>query len=701
MWIIKKMRLSLSTWIFISIALGVVAGLLLGDQCTKLYVIGKMYIMLLQMTVLPYIMISLIYGIGSLSFQEAKTIALKGGMLLLFLWIIVSFVIFILAYSFPVSKSASLYSVSNLEQSTVDYLGIYIPENLFSSLSNNSIPAVVLFSVCIGIALIGMQKKNELINILKIIGDSLITVSKWMIYLTPIGTFALTANTAGTIDFSQLGRIQIYCFAFIVGCSILAVYTCPLMISCFSSIKYKDLYKSFKGILLLVFTTGSIFIVLPLMIEKIKELLERYREQKNNEYVLVNCIIPISYNFPTMGSLFPMFFILFAGWFYNKQFLVGEKLNLVFSSVTSLFGSASNAIPFLLNQMKLPADAYGLYILTTTITYRFKTLLEAISMSTLSIVCITISLNFGKIKIKKCLLMLLNTFFMVALSAFIINHFSDYLLSKISHPDQTIMNMEIRNPVPSKVYLKRSEEVCKIELFDRIKEDKVLRVGYNANSLPFAFFNKKGDLVGYDIAFAHELARSLGCSLEFIPFDYSSIVADLENNVFDVAMSAVSIVNTWQNRIFFTSSYMTLQVAFVVEDYKREEFHKQEDIRDIEGLKIAVLAGSSYISTLRECFPNATIIEYENRKQFFEKHEADALLTTAEQGIAWSLLYPSYTVIIPEPSMRSDILGYPVSKTNTDFLLYLNQWLDILKTQNFNEQQYSYWILGKNSNRKH
>src|SRR6185369_8168525 len=45
---------------------------------------------------------------------------------------------------------------------------------------------------------------------------------------------------------------------------------------------------------------------------------------------------------------------------------------------------------------------------------------------------------------------------------------------------------------------------------------KVLRVGFLPDALPFAFFNKSGDLVGFDIEIAHRLAREMGVTLAFV-----------------------------------------------------------------------------------------------------------------------------------------------------------------------------------------
>ncbi len=54
---------------------------------------------------------------------------------------------------------------------------------------------------------------------------------------------------------------------------------------------------------------------------------------------------------------------------------------------------------------------------------------------------------------------------------------------------------------------------------ETIQARSVLRVGYLPDALPFAFVNQRGELVGFDIELAHDLARELGVSLAFVPVD--------------------------------------------------------------------------------------------------------------------------------------------------------------------------------------
>ena len=54
---------------------------------------------------------------------------------------------------------------------------------------------------------------------------------------------------------------------------------------------------------------------------------------------------------------------------------------------------------------------------------------------------------------------------------------------------------------------------------ERIKERGTIRVGYLTDGLPYSDFNISGDLVGFDVEMAHELAKELDVDLELVPVD--------------------------------------------------------------------------------------------------------------------------------------------------------------------------------------
>ena len=144
----KKERLSLGEQVLVGLVLGIAVGIFFGERVGFLGLVGDAFIKLLQVTVLPYIMMSLITALGRLTLEDAKTLALKGGGVLLVLWGIGLTVVLLTPLAFPDWPSASFFSTSQVEESKpVDFLQLYILANPFFAMANTVVPAVVLFSV--------------------------------------------------------------------------------------------------------------------------------------------------------------------------------------------------------------------------------------------------------------------------------------------------------------------------------------------------------------------------------------------------------------------------------------------------------------------------------------------------------------------------------------------------------------------------
>ena len=68
---------SLSIKTLIGLSLGAACGLFLGEPCGKLQILGDAFVGLLQMTVLPYISLSLIASLGRLTAQQASRLVIQ------------------------------------------------------------------------------------------------------------------------------------------------------------------------------------------------------------------------------------------------------------------------------------------------------------------------------------------------------------------------------------------------------------------------------------------------------------------------------------------------------------------------------------------------------------------------------------------------------------------------------------------------
>lgn len=110
--------------------------------------------------------------------------------MLLLLWLLALLAVLLLPLGFPAWQDASLFRPSLLEApKQLNLLELFIPVNPFEAFATTQIPAVVLFSLCLGIALIGVPARQNLISILDRLSDGLLAISAFVARFTPIGVF--------------------------------------------------------------------------------------------------------------------------------------------------------------------------------------------------------------------------------------------------------------------------------------------------------------------------------------------------------------------------------------------------------------------------------------------------------------------------------------------------------------------------------
>ncbi len=384
---IKRFRFSLSTHIFLGLCLGIIVGLFLGEYCASLQIIGDTFINLLQMAILPYIVASMIAGIGSLTFAQAKSLAGKAGLLLLLFWGVGFCIILVLPLAFPHIESGSFFSTSLVAPpQKVNFIDLYIPANPFESMATNMVPAVVLFSIFVGVALIGVEEKQVITQPLSILSEVLMKISKYITYLTPIGVFAISASAAGTMTVAEFGKLQVYFIAFLLGILLLTFLILPLLVSALTPFKYKDIFGITKDALITGFTTGNLFIILPVLSQNCKDLFKQYQLKHPEIHPAVDIVLPVSFNFPNLGKLLILLFILFAGWFYGNPVSWEQYPNFIISGLFSFFASVNVAVPFMLDLMRIPTDAFQLYLVTGIINGRLATLLAAVHLVAITLI---------------------------------------------------------------------------------------------------------------------------------------------------------------------------------------------------------------------------------------------------------------------------------------------------------------------------
>jgi Na+/H+-dicarboxylate symporter/ABC-type amino acid transport substrate-binding protein len=699
------MRLSLSSKILIGLGVGILAGFVFGEKTAFLKMPGDAFILLLQMTVLPYIMVSLIAGLGGLSFQAAASIGRKCGLVLLLLWTLGLLMVLITPLAFPKWEMASFFSTSLVEQSPpFNLLGLYIPSNLFHSLSNNVVPAVVVFSLALGIALIGLEEKDVFLNSLSVIARGLGFITHFLIRLAPIGVFAIIASATGSMRFAELERLQVYMVAYVVAALLLTFWVLPGLVTSLTPLKYKDLIAPARPALITAFATGNIFVVLPVLAEKSKELLRTLDAGPQDSESTVDVIISTSFSFPNLGKILTLSFVLFAGWFSNAAVAVSSYPTLASTGLFSFFGDPNVAIPFLLDLLHIPSDTYRFFpMVDNLVGVRFGTLLAA--MYTLTLAVLGASAVAGRLRMRwpKILRYAFLTVVLTVCSLGATRWFFEYIVGHDYQEYDAFVAMDLsRERTPATVYASPSQMPGRVGQESRlieIRERGCLRVGYFKDALPFAFTNAKGRLVGFDVEMAYTLAHDMNTKLELAPVDRDKAATALDAGHLDIIMSGIAVSMENARRMTLSSSYLDQTLALVVKDYRREDFNSRRRLKNLERLKVGILDVPYYVVKVKEYLPQAEVVLLNSPREFFVRKEddLDAFVYSAEAGSAWSLIYPEYTVAVPQPDVLRVPLAYAMPRGDRELADFVNNWIDLKKKDLTITELYNYWILGRNA----
>jgi len=699
--------MSSSRRILIAIAGGILLGVFLGERASFLRYIADGYIRLLQMTVLPYVTISLIAGIGSLRLDQARTLGLRVGLVLALMWSLALAMALLLPLAFPPMQSASFFSTSLVEPpQPFDFINLYIPSNPFHSLANGIVPAVVLFSVILGVALIGLGEKQRLIDVLTVAQKAVARVARLISRLTPVGLFAIAASTAGTLDLGQVQRLQIYLIAYAATALLLALWVLPGLVAALTPIGYRQVFAATHDALMTAFFIGDLFIVLPILIENSRKLLEDHVANAREAGSLPEIIIPAAFNFPHAGKLLSISFILFAGWFANSDLGIAEYPRLAFVGLFSFFGSLNAAVPYLLDLFRIPADTFQLFLATGVINAHFGTLVAAVHTVVLGLLgacSVTGTLTFNTRRIVRYAVVTGSLTFLVIGGTR--TFFSAFAPPKYDK-DRVVAAMQLlREPQSAIVHRdvpagRTGFDPSKSQL-EMIRESKVLRIGYLNDSLPYAYFNAAGELVGFDVEMAYALARELGVRLEFVPVDRDPErgIEQLAGPYCDLVMSGVVVTTGRAREVLFSASYLDETMAFVVPDYRRQDFGDWERIRDLKGVRIGVPDISAFVEILRSQVPAAEVAPFREAAEVFgeRSQKLDAILLPAERGSVWTLLYPQYCVVVPQPGVIKIPLAYTIARHDQPLANIVNTWIELKKRDGTIAALYDHWILGRNA----
>ena len=697
--------MTLSRRILVGLASGVVAGLFLGELAAPLGVVADGFVKLLQMTVLPYVTVSIVSSLGSLDLAQAKRLGRRVGAVIAGLWVVALSFALLFPLVFPAAETASFFTASLLEKpAPFDLVSLYVPSNPFHSLANNIVPGVVVFSVVLGVALIGVERKAVLLDVLSVLGTAIARVTRFVVGLTPYGVFALAAHAAGTLELDQLRQIQVYLITYIAFSLLLSLWVLPGLVAALTPIRHRELLAETRDALITAFAAADLFIVLPMLIESCKKLLSRHALGDARNTALPDVIAPASFNFPHTGKLLSLSFIPFAAWLAGAALPASEYPQLALTGLLTFFGSLNAAVPFLLDLFRIPADTFQLFVATSVINARFGTLTAAVHTVVVSLLGSAAATGALRFEARRVLRYAVTA---AALSAALV------LGLRVSF--RTLLGQEFKGR--ERVYGMTNAVAGTLEgrvvepwtaaaplgrpVLEAVRERGVLRVGFVAERPPFVFENGAKQLVGFDAELAQLLARDLGVALELAPWPPGELQDAVAKGAADVGIGGIAVTPELAARALVSQPYLDETLAFVVKDHLRGRFETWAEIQAASDLTIGVPPLPYYERLLRARLPQLTLKTLAPGQPLLDPRAGlDAIAFPAERGSVLTLLHPEWTVVIPQPGVVKLPLVFVLPRHDLAWAGFVSTWIQLKRRDGTIDALYEHWILGKRAGKR-
>jgi Na+/H+-dicarboxylate symporter len=328
--------------------LGALAGWVLGPLADTWFgPLGELYVTLIKMIAVPLVFFAVISAIGSLHGQ--KSVAALGGRT--FLWFIVTAALAVCVglgvgtLMQPGAGGLSLamdgaYTPRDVP-SVAKVLMDVVPANVFYALSGigtkvnaagetvlaagrGSILPVIFFAGLLGFAMVKLgDKVGEARKLAGQMSEVMIQVTRFVLEMTPLGTFGLIAGLVGSYGFEKLLPL---------GSFVLAVYSGLLLAHGLNPIKF---FRGAAPGMQVAFVASSSFAAMPVAMRSITANLG-----VNKDYASFAVPLGASIKMDGCGAIYPALCAVFIAQYTGVPLTPEQYVVVLIASVLGSFGTA-------------------------------------------------------------------------------------------------------------------------------------------------------------------------------------------------------------------------------------------------------------------------------------------------------------------------------------------------------------------------
>jgi proton glutamate symport protein len=338
-------RRSLTTWIVVSMFIGVELGFSFPAMSKELNVLSGIFLRLIKTVIAPLLFATLVVGIAAHS--NLKQVGRMGLKAILYFEIVTTVALFIGLGAINLTKAGEGANIT-IEASQVDkatqliqgkkkehnvFLEIF-PENIAKAVADGQVLQVVVFSILFGIALamLSEEKKKPMLQFAEGLSEVMFSFTNIVMYFAPFAVCGALAYSIATFGFEVLKNLALL-VATLYGALIVFILGVLVPIGLLIKLNFKKFIHAISEPVAIAFSTATSEAALP----KAMENLEKMGVPRK----VVSFVLPTGYSFNLDGStLYLSLASVFVAQLAGIDLTLGEQLLMVVTLMLTSKGVA-------------------------------------------------------------------------------------------------------------------------------------------------------------------------------------------------------------------------------------------------------------------------------------------------------------------------------------------------------------------------
>lgn len=212
--------------------------------------------------------------------------------------------------------------------------------------------------------------------------------------------------------------------------------------------------------------------------------------------------------------------------------------------------------------------------------------------------------------------------------------------------------------------------------------------------MPFEMLDKKGQIIGFDVDIARQMAKAMGVKLEIINTEWDGIIPGLLTKKYDIIIAGMTITPQRNLKLSFSDPYIVIGQTILLNKKHEGKITSYEQLNN-KKYTIASKLGTTGENAVKRLLPLAQYKSYQTSQEGALEvlnGRVDAFVYDLFQNKTFFETKANGKAIFLSKPFTYEPLAFAFRRSDPDFLNWLNNWLRQIKNDGTYDKYYKRWF---------